>query len=246
MKIPQLKFIISLKNDLEIYKGFVETAKFFDMEKDLQLGFYRFHPELEKIQKSNETQKKKYNLIDKYIFQAYQKDAKQMRSGLNEVKIVWQSIKKSFFKQTQNIFKNHKWPVGQYAAYATIWGIYPRFLRKKTFSFPYDSNDKDFISVVIMHEMLHFIFYEYAIKRYPKIFKKLDTENGIFWNLAEIFNIVILQTPDFAKLFNNKKKLVIFYPQHKEYFKHMSDLWRKSYDIDDWLIEGFNFLNKQK
>ena len=169
-----------------------------------------------------------------------------MKDGLEKTQKIWKSAKKDFFKQTLKIFKKQKWPYGKYIAYPTIWGIYPRLLNEKTFFFPYDCKDKNFISVVIMHEMLHFIFYEYAIRKYPRIFKKLETENGIFWDLAEIFNVIILESPKFAKLYKNRKKLIIIYPQHKKYFQYMKNLWHKNSDIDNWLIKGFDFLNSKK
>jgi hypothetical protein len=245
IKFPQLKFTVDPKKDLEIYEGFLETAKFFDLKTDLQFGFYRFHPELEKVQKSQKTTKEKLKLTENYIIQRYKKDKKQINHGTKEAQKLWRLIKKVFFKQTSEIFKNQKWPRGKYIAYPTIWGTYPRLLNEKIFFFPYDYGGKDFVSVVIMHEMLHFIFYEYALKKHPRIFKKLATESGIFWDLAEIFNVIVLTSPKFAQLYQNRKKLIICYPQHKKYIKYLKDLWWQNIDIDNWLIKSFDFLSSK-
>lgn len=91
-----------------------------------------------------------------------------------------------------------------------------------------------------MHEILHFFFYDYAVKKYPKIFKKLDKNQGIFWDLAEIFNSVILFKPEFKKLHNQKRDRS--YPAHRKHLKLMRKYWRESEDIDIWIKKAFDYL----
>lgn len=243
-KFPSLKFLINPNMDFQVYNGFLATAEFSDIKKYLKIGFYDLYPELKKINKSRHNQKHKNQLIKKLIRQTCQRDSIQINNAIREAKKQWQKIKKAFFKQTFILFKNHPWPKGRYIAYLTIWGIYPRFLKNRVFLFPYQCRNKKFISFVIIHEMLHFIFYDYAIKKHSEIFKNLETEKGIFWDLAEIFNLVILSLPKFIKL--HKQKNIPYYLEHKKYFSRFKKIWQQNQDIDIWLIKGYRYLKRQK
>ena len=243
-KFSNLKFIVDLNKDIEVLNGFLKTAKIFNMEKDLKIGFYDFYSDLEKIIKSKNTQKQKNKLIKSFIQKIYQRDSIQINKAIKDAKRQWQKNKRYFLKKISNLFKNYPWPKGKYVAYPTIWGVYPRFINDKTFFFPYIYKNKNFILFVIMHEMLHFIFYDYAIKKHPEIFRKLDTETGTFWDLAEIFNAIILSLPEFKKL--HKQKKIFCYSEHKKYFSKLKKLWQNTMIVDNWLIIGYEYLERQK
>lgn len=241
-KCPLLKFTISIDRDIGTYKGFIETAKIFDIEKSLAIGFYNLYPGLKKIAEDKNNQKQKDKLIKKFVKKIYQRDLTKINRAMSETKKQWQKIKKLFFKEISILFKNHPWPKGKYFVYPTIWGIYPRFLNDKTFLFPYKSKTKGFKLLVIMHEMLHFIFYDYAIKKHSKIFRKLDTERGVFWDLAEVFNIVILSSPKFVKLHGQKN--MFCHSKHKKYLPKLKKLWQETKNLDEWLIKGCEYLRR--
>lgn len=242
-KCPSLKFIANPDKDFKIYKDFIQSARCFDLKKNLEIGFYKPHPKIKTITKSIKNQREKDKLIKDYIKKIYQRDSSQIyNNGICEAKRKWQAIKTSFFKETSKIFKQHHWLKAKYIAYVTIWGVYPRLLYNKIFFFPYKYENKSFISLVIMHEMLHFLFYDYAIRRHPKIFKRLETETGIFWDLSEIFNVIILSLPEFKKL---HKANIKYYPKHKKYLIKLKKLWEKTKDIDLWLVEGYGYIKNQ-
>lgn len=232
--LPKLKFIIDPNNDFEIYKGFLATAKVFkETKKYIEMFFYNLYPGLEKINKKNK-------LIKIFIGNEYKKDKVKINTVTRKTKEKWQIAQKNFFKETSLIFKNHPWPKGEYVAYPTIWGTFPRFLKNKTFTFPYKKISNNFVLFVFMHEMMHFIFYDYVVKKYPKIFKKLDTESGIFWDMAEIFNTIILDQPKYKKL--HKYKKAYCYPQHKKHIPKLKKNWEKEPDLDKWLIKTYKIL----
>lgn len=91
-------------------------------------------------------------------------------------------------------------------------------------------NDKG-ILFTIFHEMLHFIFYDYCSIKYPKIFKNRDTEKGLFWEIAEMFNAVVQQTSAFTKLHGSIND--IGYPELKSKFKEAKKAWNG--DVDNWI-----------
>ncbi len=93
--------------------------------------------------------------------------------------------------------------------------------------------------MTVFHEMLHFIFYDYCLKNYPTVFKKQNTESGPFWEIAELFNAVIQQTPAFSKLHEPINE--IGYPKLKSKFKEAKKVWND--DTDDWItMFGIRYL----
>jgi hypothetical protein len=179
-RLPNLKFYIDQNKDFELYKIFSKQREVFNIEDDLNKFFYKVYPQLRKINLANLSVRQKNRLIKNYIKEVYLKEFSKIKKGVKDAKRQWEAIKKPFFKEMSEIFKKYPWPKGKYIAYPTIWGIYPRFINDKTFLFPYRHKYKNFASFVIMHEMLHFLFYDYAAKKHSGIFKNLNTEEGIF------------------------------------------------------------------
>ena len=92
----------------------------------------------------------------------------------------WLMVEKNFHCLVDELFCGHKWPKGKYIAYTTIWGMFPKFLEDKTFQIPFKHKNKRYVIVVIAHELLHFIFYDYFYKKYPKY--RLDKYNFLHTN----------------------------------------------------------------
>lgn len=246
MNFPTLNFLIDPQRDKEVFKGFLKSSEFFDNAIYLEKGFFKPYPKLKEIIESAEGKEFAERRVFNFVKNIY-KEEKEMGSRVDKVKKEWLKNEEEFFEKTANIFKDHPWPEGKYFAYATVWSIYPRYLKPKEFTFPYSTTDNDALRV-IMHEMLHFIFYDYAIKKHPEKFKDLDTNRGLFWDLSEIFNAVILYTPTFIEL-HGKKKLSSdsIDPEHEKHLEYFKDLWNKEKDIGTWLTKGYEYYkNKDK
>ena len=207
---------------------------------DFSRGIISVHSELKIILKESKVKQKK--IINKYFNKFYKNNKKYLDNRLKEMEKDWEKVEKKFIRQLEIIFKNPKVPKGKYIGYLSIINCNPRFLDDKTFQifykYPSGSN------YVITHEILHFFFYDYAVKKYPKIFSKLDMNSGIFWDMAELFNAVIMSEPNFIiKDYSEKNKP---YPSHIKYFNKAKEIWRKNKDIDNWLIEFYNYFRKIK
>lgn len=240
MNLPVLNFLIDLQKDIEVFKGFLKSADFFDNEIYLEKGFFEPYPKLKEIIKDEEGDEFPKKEVFNFVKKIYKKERK-VGERVDKIKKGWLKREDYFYKKTAKIFRGHGWPEGKYFAYATVWSIYPRYLKTKEFTFPYSTNNNDALRV-IMHEMLHFIFYDYAIKKHPERFKNLDTNRGFFWDLSEIFNAVILYTPTFIEL-HGKKELSSdsIDPEHEKHLEYFKNLWEKNQDIDEWLIQGYKY-----
>lgn len=73
--------------------------------------------------------------------------------------------------------------------------------------------------------MLHFIFYDYAQKFFPETLGKMNTDEGQFWNLAEVFNVVLQSSDDFIPL--QGKVNSMGYPDHKDLIVKGKNIWTK-------------------
>lgn len=238
-----LKLKKDISKDVEILIGFLETAEIFDIQEELKIGFYNPYPELKKIIENTNDNKKRDEKINDFVQEIYKKNLEEIEKGVKKTRKQWEEVKIPFSKKVSSIFSGYFWSKNEYLGYSTVWGTYPRFLEKKEFTFPYSHKKDKYALFVIMHEMLHFIFYDYAISKYPKIFKKMDKNRGLFWDLAEIFNVVILFLPDFIKLHGQSDILEgSLHPKHQKHLSYFKELWSDSNEVDKWILDGYNHL----
>lgn len=192
-------------------------------------GALKHHSELEDM----EFVSKKKDFLLNYINRYYKQQKNRIEERKKEIEALYDKTHHQFFKETCKIFGDYPWPKGKYIAYLSIFDFCPRFLDDKTFFVFVDDSDQNMV-FTISHEMLHFIFYDYCLTKHFDIFKKQDTESGPFWEIAEIFNVVVQQTPGFIKLHG---KIDNGYPDLEPKIKAARDLWAG--DVDSW-IESFN------
>ncbi|MGC9602439.1 MAG: phosphotransferase [Minisyncoccia bacterium] len=207
---------------------------------DFTQGIITVHPQLKSLLgKDAGTQKQ---IIDEYIDEFYKTHEELLNAYVVEMQKNWNKDETKFIEQLDIIFKNPEVPKGEYTGYLSILDCNPRFLDTKTFQVFYKHPSGS--NYITAHEVLHFFFYDYAEKKYPQIFKKLDTNSGIFWDLAELFNVVVMSEPSFiSEQYANHAKP---YPAHAKYFDAAKNIWEKNRDIDSWLIEAYQFLSEQE
>jgi len=193
------------------------------------------NPKLKNVVKMNENKKKEE--INRYVDEFYRKKQNILHKQIKEFNQRWSKLEKRYFKLIKNIFKLQKLPKRKYIGYLSIINCGPRFLEDKSFQAFY-RRPKDSMYVA-MHEILHFFFYDHVFKNYPR-FKKLDPNRGILWDLAEIFNSVILAEPELKKIHEQRRNWS--YPSHRKHIPKMRKYWRDDKDIDTWIERGFKYL----
>ena len=231
MKTPKLKFEFNPEFDFNLAWEFYNNpnhagANFWNN------GALKHHSEL----KDMDFVKKKKDFLFNYINRYYEQQNNRIEKRKKEIEVLYDKKHSQFFDEIGKIFKDYPWPKGKYIAYLSIFDFCPRFLNDKTFFVFVDDNDQNMI-FTISHEMLHFIFYDYCLAKHSDIFKKQDTESGPFWEIAEIFNVVVQQTHGFIALHG---KINNGYPDLKPKIKSAKDLWTG--DIDSW-IKSFDLLS---
>jgi hypothetical protein len=229
MRQPKIILEFDQRLDQEIAWNFYNHPKFggcnFWEEKAL-----KHHPMLSDI-KSADSPKE---FLDKYILNYYSSHQEEIRNLSKQTEIFLRQKENNFFLTVNRIFQGHKWPKEEFTGDFSIFDFCPRFLEDGEFQvFIYDTESLQLFT--IFHEMLHFIFYDFAQKKFPETLGKMDTEEGQLWDLAEVFNAVIQDTDDFIRLYGKIDN--IGYPDHKELIIKGKAIWKSNPSIYQWISE---------
>jgi len=224
------------------------------MDQDLAWEFYR-NPEIggcnfwkeralsyhSNLSKMNSIKNPK-DFLFKYISKYYKSNSEEIKKLRKKTIAYLSQSQEDFFKIVDKIFKKYPWPRNSFNSYLSIFDFCPRFLDSGEFQvFMYDNRNLQLFT--IFHEMLHFIFYDFVQKEFPKDFKRVDTEKGKLWDLAEVFNVVIQDTNDFIKLHGKIEN--IGYPDHKNLILKGKDLWGNNPDLNNWVVGMLKIINQR-
>jgi len=205
---------------------------------DFSKSITSIHPELEKIIYLNDNDKK--IAIEEYFDKYYDNNIKDLENHRLNFRTDWEKIETGLAKQLNKLFKNPIKPDGKWIAYLSIMDCNPRFLDNKTFQIFYKhKNDGNSITI---HEILHFFFYDYAVKNFKDTFENLDKNTGIFWMLAELFNDVVQVLPEFVEIQGDNK--IYGYPDHIKYQDYLRKLWSNEQNIDVWIPKALEYLKE--
>lgn len=208
-KTIKLKFKISQPKDLSSFFSFLFERQ-YDNGRNFNWAVLKYHPFFKNILKENDFKISKKQ-VSEYIKDYYKQHDEEIKSNVESFSQSWKKIENDFLELTAKLFSGQSWPNGKYIAYLTIWRMYPRFLEDKTFQIPYLSQKKKTINLVIAHELLHFMFYAYFLKKYPKY--RSHKYDFFVWHVSEIFNSIILKQPEWKKLLKHNN---LDYPEHTE------------------------------
>ena len=243
MFYPRITFRKSVKKDLETLLAFTKDAA-YDNGRNLNWAIFKKYPQLEINFDKNQHYKIKNNKsVRLFINEKYRAKQKAMSRSLVQHKKHWEKIAPRYFSLVDALFGKRKWPPGKYIAFGTIWGMYPRFLEDKTFQIPFRHRTPMYIPVVIAHELLHFMFYDYFYEHYPRY--RPSKYNFFVWHISEIFNTIIQNSPAWVACFKLKS---LGYPEHKKIVTRISRAWyrRNERDIDVLMKQIIKEVQNQK
>lgn len=225
--IIRLHFDQKLDQDLawEFYNNQVIGGCNFWKERAI-----KYHPSLINI----ESVKNKREHLDKYISEYYLSHKNEVQLLSNKTIKYLKEKQEKYFLLIDKIFKGYPWPKEELIGNFSIFDFCPRFLEDGEFQVcVYDSRNIQLFA--IFHECLHFIFYDFAQKRFPETLGKMNTEEGKFWDIAEVFNTVIQNTDDFIDLHGKIDN--IGYPDHKKLIVKGTLLWENNPNVYNWINE---------
>ena len=159
-----------------------------------------------------------------YVDNYYNKNKEELTKSLFEINNLAQQKQADFFSAIKDVFKQD-FSSKEYCGTLSIFDCNPRYLDKNVFQVYYKRNIQDKLGVVF-HEVLHFIFFDYCHSNFGNIVNGIDQNKGKYWDLSEIFNVMVLNQSSFQKIL--KKRENIFYPKHKEIYSTIKNIWQKS------------------
>lgn len=220
---PQVTFSLDKEYDKASILEFID-----DKDEFLDFGYERiiqFHPELEKYrEKEQKIQKKEISL---YVDKFYKEHEDELKLSSEKLQSIWDDIAKQYFLEVEKLFgllDFYKQKIikaspsitncGDIADDHTSFHVWYKWYEK-----PEEAK------VLIAHEILHFYYYAYVKE---KEYKNLIDN----WDLAEIFNVVILGLPQFVQLTG---KPDLGYEQHDDYFSYYKKLWNENNSLNEYL-----------
>jgi phosphoglucomutase len=98
---------------------------------------------------------------------------------------------------------------------------------------------------VVLHEALHFAFFDYCDRFLSEETREFKKNQGILWELSEIFNVIVLNSEEFQAILKRKEKN--FYPALEKNFLRMRQLRiRSKKDVSEFVIKGLKTLSKNE
>jgi hypothetical protein len=232
MSYPKVSFVLDAKVDVSAFFCFVGDAQ-YDGGQGLGWAVFQKYPSFRKMFDGPVFTGKKTD-IEEFVRKQYERYGAVVGKNLSLYEKNWRMKESRFYSLADELFPSGFWPKGKYVAYPTIWGMFPRFLDDKTFQVPCRWKNKRYVNVIVAHEMLHFIFYNYFFHKYPQY--KGDEYEMLAWHVSEIFNAVVQNSPAWLKTFGLES---MAYPEHESIVKKLSGEYRSQEGnrATDFLIE---------
>jgi len=174
----------------------------------------------------------------KYIDDFYFTNEKELSEKLEQINKILVEKQDMFWLAVKNIF-GEDLSEKNYKGYLSIFNCNPRWTESGTFQVYYKKDGLDMLEVAF-HESLHFAFFDFCNAKLPEIAKKYRVNSGPLWELSEIFNVIILNQPEFIEITEREEKL--FYPALADKLEKIKLIWAKKLDMKKFIEESLLFL----
>lgn len=175
-----------------------------------------------------------------YIQKYYQENEKQLLACSKELQNEVDGKAHDFFLAIESIFKID-FSLVEYSGVISIFDCNPRFVEEHLFQVYFD---RDLIGKVgvVYHEVLHFIFFDYCKKYCADLIDGRDENRGAYWELSEIFNVIILNQIDFQKILGRPEKM--FYPELVAILLEVEQIWTETAgNLRDFIEQSLRLLD---
>lgn len=177
-----------------------------------------------------------------YIDQYYTEHESEMNTAILSIEKSIMKTENVYWGYMQKIF-DHDYSGTNYTGYISIFDCNPRFPKTKSFQVFYRREPKDALGV-IYHEITHFCFFEYIKSNLPYEISSLDTNDGVLWELSEIFNHIVLNQPELIETIEQYDK--ISYTDLQEKTNEINKLWLNKNTLVEFISDSIPLLNKIK
>jgi hypothetical protein len=175
----------------------------------------------------------------KYIDEFYITNQIEIKNKQEQINKFLSEKQNKFYLALKDIFQMD-FSNDIYRGYFSIFNCNPRWPKTKTFQVFY-KKDLPHMLEVAYHESLHFAFFDYCDKNLIKETGDLDKNTGPLWELSEIFNIIILNLPEFREIIEMEE--ILFYTELQDKLDRAKEIWSLCGNIKEFIPK---YLNKIK
>jgi hypothetical protein len=97
---------------------------------------------------------------------------------------------------------------------------------------------------ITSHELLHFLFFSYTSNKLSTITSGLNPNEGIWWDVSEIFNNTVLSSKEFVKIIGSNSEVP--YPNHLKFLQKSKELFDNRKNIEMYIKDLFKLLEENK
>jgi len=175
-----------------------------------------------------------------YIRTFYKTNKNTLDQNIQELQGEIDSTNGKFFAAIEDLFKED-FSHAEYTGALSIFDCNPRFVDKKLFQFFYQRDRLGKLEVAY-HEILHFIFFDYCERYCSDIVKGYSVNDGTYWELSEILNVLVLNQQEFQAILKRPEQL--FYPTLAAILPDIEKIWhRYRRDVPRFVKESLLILD---
>ncbi len=191
MKRPNLSLSIDIEEDIH------NVLNFLECEKNPQILDKFLLPEAKALLGEDISSEGLEEKTRAFVTKFYEDNDRTIKKGLEEAKVNWTRFDDGYYRYVEELFNSRGWLSNEYRGVSSIFGLYPREIDRKLFFFPYRYNIERFSNMIIGHEMLHFMFFDFLFDRYQlRENSRLEGKSDNYiWQLSEAFNSAIEGDP---------------------------------------------------
>ena len=231
MTIYSVKVKINKNLDKQVCRNFID-AKIgnFDFGKERIIDL---HPLLKRA-KAEKNKKERNIFINNYLDKYYKNHYQEILEAKKFILESWQKIEEDYFKEAKKLFNNKVYfDNKKFVAFLSAFSCSP-LIEPQGWQVYYKIDDKKEIRRIFAHEIIHFFYYNYIKKERTVKSYYGNLNQNEYWTKAELFNVVMLNRNNFRKIIGKKEE---GYDIHKKYFNLFKQSWKKSKNLNDYLIK---------
>lgn len=231
-KSLKVNILSSKEQEYILYKYYTKKCLHYNTGENQYEAFLGYLKEEINDRFKGKNEKQKNDIIKGIISRERKRFREKILLNLKQVKKEWKSISPLFVKACKTTFDNCQFPHGNYKAIMTLWGRYPYNKKKKIIYFP---ANKDWMLFVILHELLHLVFFNF----YDTCCHDIRLPKDKLWELSEILDVLIMNEEPYltwAKMPSNP------YPSHQKNYELLSPIFKRRKNMHSFIAEASKLL----
>lgn len=170
---------------------------------------------------------------EQYITDFYKKNDTLLQSAVAELQSHLDQTQAEFFAAAQAVYqKDYSNQV--FTGALSIFDCNPRYPERNLFQV-YSQRDLLGKGEVAFHEVMHFLFFHYCAEHCADVIAGYDQNSGPYWELSEIWNVIILNEPAFQNILKREEHM--FYPHLEAALPQARKIWTESRSVREWVVK---------